>query len=85
MEKRRLEFWLASALVEAREDGSLESLLGVCARFVGVTKECPVCLVGFLHEFLRGWDGVMFRSEVLELLLAIVPSDWEGMPRCEWN
>jgi hypothetical protein len=84
VERRRLEFWLASALVEAREDGTLGELLRVCASFVAVVKEVPVCLVGFLLEFVKGWDGCMYRSQILDLLVAIVPSDWEGTARCEW-
>jgi hypothetical protein len=70
--------------VEAREDGTLGALLGVCASFVAVSNECPVCLVGFLLEFVRGWDGITYRSQILDLLVAIVPSDWEGRLPREW-
>jgi len=77
-ERRRLEFWLEAALVEAREDGTLGTLLEICRGFVGVTKECPSCLEGFLRAFIREWDGV-HRTQIFDLLLCVVPHDWEGL------
>ena len=77
-ERRRLEFWLEAALVEASEDGTLGTLLEICRGCVGVTKECPSCLEGFLRAFIRKWDGV-YRTQIFDLLVCVVPHDWEGL------
>jgi hypothetical protein len=79
VERRRLDFWLSSALVEGQEDGNLAGLLDICRTFVEVTKEVPACLEGFLRVFLREWDGSAHRESMFDLLLAIVPNDWEGL------
>lgn len=78
-ERRRLDFWLSSALVEGVEDGRLSGLLKMCAQFVEVTKECPSCVEGFLRMYLKTWDGTANRRSVFDLLLCLVPSDLEGI------
>jgi hypothetical protein len=79
LERRRLDYWLSSALVEGMEDGSLESLLKACAEFVEVTKECPSCLEGFLRMCLRSWGGVVMREAVFDLLVCVVPTNFDGI------
>lgn len=81
MERRRLDYWLSAALVEAQEDGgsSLKGLLRMCVEFVEFTKECPACLEGFLRIYLKSWDGMENRESVFDLLVCIVPTDFDGM------
>lgn len=79
LERRRLDYWLSSALVEGSEDGSPESLLRVCVEFVEVTKECPSCLEGFLRVYLKSWDGAANRESIFDLLVCIVPTDFDGV------
>ena len=79
VERRRLDYWLSTALVESIEDGSLASLLKICAEFVEITKECPTCIDGFLRMYLKTWDGAMGRESIFDLLVAILPTDFDGI------
>ena len=79
IERQRLEYWLSAALVEGLEQGGLNELLKMCARFVRFTKESPGCLEGFLKVYLKQWDGRKNRKSVFELLVAIVPANLDGM------
>ena len=78
IEKRRLNFWVSSALVEGMEEGSVGGLLRMCAEFVEVTKECPAAVEGFLRMYLKTWDGLVNRDSVFDVLLCLVPSDFDG-------
>jgi len=82
IERRRLDYWLSAALIEATEDGTLDGLLKVCVEFVEFTKECPECLEGFLRMFLKSWDGVATRESLFDLLVYIVPTNYDGMKNC---
>lgn len=84
IERRRLDHWLAAALVEGAEDGLLPELLRSCVEFVEFTKECPACLEGFLRMYLKSWDGQVNRDSVLDLVVYLIPTDFDGTPlsRC---
>lgn len=79
MERRRLDFWLSSALVESVEDGRVDGLLRMCVEFVEMTKECPNCVDGFLRMYLKTWNGNANRQSVFHLLLCLIPSDLESI------
>jgi len=81
VERRRLDYWLSVALVEGLEDRQLSSLLRVCVQFVEFTKECPASLEGFLRTYLKNWDGIQNRESVFDLLVSVVPTDFEGTAR----
>jgi hypothetical protein len=78
LERRRLDYWLSAALVEGVEDQSLRGLLKLCAQFVVFTKECPSCLEGFLRTYLRSWDGEANRESIFDLLVSVVPTNYDG-------
>ena len=79
IERRRLDYWLSVAIVEAQEDGTLGELLKVCAEFVEFTKECPECLDGLLRGYLKSWNGVDNRESVFDLLTCIIPVNYDGV------
>ena len=79
IERRRLDYWLSAALIEAMEDGTLEGLLKMCVEFAEFTKESPECLEGFLRMFLKSWDGVGNRESLFDLLVYIVPTNYDGL------
>ena len=78
LERRRLDYWLSSALVEGMEDGSLPGLLRMCVEFVEATKEVPTCLEGFLRMYLKTWDGEANRESIFKLLVCVVPTNLDG-------
>lgn len=78
MERRRLDYWLSAALVEGVEDKGLRGLLKLCVQFVEFTKESPTCLDGFLRAYLRSWDGEANRQSIFDLLVSIVPTNYDG-------
>ena len=57
----------------------MEGLLKICAEFVEFTKECPECLEGFVRMFLKSWDGVGNRESLFDLLVYIVPTNYDGL------
>ena len=83
IERRRLDFWLSSALVESVEDGRVDGLLRMCVEFVEMTKECPSCVDGFLRMYLKTWNGNANTQSVFQLLLCLIPSDLEGISPSE--
>jgi hypothetical protein len=82
-ERRRLDYWLSAALVEGVEDKGLRGLLKICAQFVEFTNECPSCLEGFLRNYLRSWDGKTNRPSIFDLLISIVPTNYDGISLIE--
>jgi hypothetical protein len=56
----------------------LSALLKSCVEFVEFTKESPSCLEGFLRTYLKSWDGNTNRTSILELVVCLVPTDYEG-------
>jgi hypothetical protein len=79
LESRRLNYWLSAALVEGIEDKGLRRLLKICAQFVDFTNQCPSCLEAFLRTYLKTWDGEANRRSIFDLLISIVPTDYNGI------